>query len=73
MKKNKKAWKKTGYTSEELKAVGLIIPSEDEKGCMICHGGDSPFIEKVDAKYKFDFKDRLEKTHKHFPLKYIKH
>jgi hypothetical protein len=73
MKKNKKAWKETGYTSEELKAVGLIIPSEDEKGCMACHGGDSPFVEKVDAKYKFDFKDRLEKTHKHFPLKYLKH
>ena len=72
MKKNKKAWKKTGYTSEELKAIGLTIPSEEETGCMVCHGGDSPFNDKVDAKYKFDFKDRLEKTHKHFPLKYRK-
>jgi len=72
MKKNKKAWKDSGYTSEELKAIGLIIPSEDEAGCMSCHGGDSPFTEKVDAKYKFDFKDRLKKTHEHHPLKYKK-
>ncbi len=72
MKKNKKAWKENGYTSEELKAIGLIIPSEDEKGCMVCHGKDSPFNETVDAKYKFNFKERLEKTHKHFPLKYKK-
>jgi hypothetical protein len=72
MKKKQKEWKETGYTSEELKAIGLIIPSEDEAGCMACHGGDSPFTEKVDAKYKFDFKDRLEKTHEHFPLKYRK-
>ena len=73
MKKSKKKWKTDGYTSAELKAIGLVIPSEDEKGCLGCHGGDSPFTEKVDAKYKFDFKDRLEKTHKHFPLKYKKH
>ncbi len=72
MKKNKKAWKKSGYTSEELKAIGLTIPSEDEAGCMACHGGDSPFTEKVDAKYKWDFKPRLENTHDHFPLKYKK-
>jgi hypothetical protein len=37
---------------------------------MECHGGDSPFNEKVDAKYKFDIKDRIKKTHEHFPLKY---
>ena len=72
MKKNQKKWKKDGYTTDELKAQGLIIPSEDEAGCMVCHGGDSPFTEKVDPKYKFNFKDRLEKTHKHFPLKYLK-
>ena len=72
MKKNQKEWKKTGYTSADLKAIGLTIPSEDEKGCMVCHGGDSPFNEKVDPKYKFDFQDRLKKTHEHFPLKYKK-
>jgi len=64
MKKNKK------FKRAEAKAAGLTIPSEDEKGCMSCHGGDSPFNEKVDAKYKFNFKERLAKTHKHFPLKY---
>ena len=63
MKKNKK------FKLAEVKAAGLIIPSEDEAGCMTCHGGDSPFTDKVDAKYKWDFKERLEKTHKHFPLK----
>lgn len=70
MKGNKKKWKTEGYTSEELKKVGLVIPSEEEKGCKICHGEDSPFTEKVDAKHKFNFKERLEKTHEHFPLKY---
>ncbi len=64
MKKNKK------FKLAEVKAAGWILPSEDEKGCMVCHGGDSPFSEKVDPKYKFVFKERLEKTHKHFPLKY---
>jgi len=72
MKKNQKKWKESGYTTDELKAQGLIIPSEDEKGCMTCHGGDSPFTEKVDPKYKWNFKERLEKTHTHFPLKYLK-
>jgi hypothetical protein len=54
----------------EGKAAGLVLPSEDEKGCLGCHGGDSPFNEKVDAKYSFNFKERLKKTHEHFPLKY---
>lgn len=69
MKKNRKA---KAYKVADLKAIGLIVPSEDEVGCMRCHGGDSPFTEKVDAKYKWDFKDRLEKTHKHYKLKYKK-
>ncbi|GBD96242.1 MAG TPA: hypothetical protein ENG83_10355 [Nitrospirae bacterium] len=64
MKKNKK------FKLADAKAAGLIIPSEDEKGCLVCHGGDSPFNAKVDAKYKFNFKEKLEKTHKHFPKKY---
>lgn len=58
------------YKLAEVKAAGLIIPSEDEKGCMVCHGGESPFNEKVDPKYKFNFKERLKKTHEQFPLKY---
>ncbi len=64
MKKDKK------YKFADVKALGLIRPSEDEKGCMVCHGADSPFTEKVDARYKWEFKERLERTHKHFPLKY---
>jgi hypothetical protein len=64
MKKNKQ------YKLAEVKAAGLILPSEDEAGCLKCHGGDSPFNEKVNAKYKWNFKERLEKTHKHFPLKH---
>lgn len=58
------------FKREEIRAVGWIFPSEDEKGCMVCHGADSPFNEKVDPKYKFDFKERLKGSHEHFPLKY---
>ena len=64
MKKNKK------YPLSEGKAAGLVLPSEDKRGCIECHGSDSPFNEKVDPKYAFNFKERLEKTHEHFPLKY---
>lgn len=63
MKKDKK------FKLADVRALGLIIPSDDEAGCMVCHGADSPFTDKVDVKYKFDFKQRLEDTHKHFPLK----
>ncbi len=59
MKKNRK------YKRAEIKAAGLVIPSEDEKGCLECHGGaDNPFAKK------WNFKEALEKSHKHFPLKY---
>lgn len=58
------------YKLAEVKAAGLIVPSEDEKGCIACHGKDSPFNESVDPKYKFVFKEALEKTHEHFPHKY---
>jgi hypothetical protein len=66
MKKNKK------FKLDEVKAVGYIFPSdaETEKDCLVCHGGDSPFNEKVDPKYKWDFKERLKNSHKHFKLKY---
>jgi len=64
MKKDKK------FKLSEAKAAGLILPDEANNNCMECHGSDSPFNEKVDPKYKFEIKDRLEKTHEHFPLKY---
>jgi hypothetical protein len=63
MKKNKE------YKLDEAKAQGLIRPEDDEAGCMVCHGADSPFNEKVDAAYGWDFQKRLEQTHEHFPLK----
>jgi hypothetical protein len=63
MKKNKE------YKLDEVKAAGLVKPETDEAGCMTCHGGDSPFTEKVDPKHKFNFKERLVDTHKHIPLK----
>jgi len=60
------------FKLSEVKAVGYRFPSdpENEKHCLECHGGESPFNEKLDPKYKFDFKERLKKTHEHFPLKY---
>jgi hypothetical protein len=58
MKKNKK------YKLAEVKAAGLVVPSEDEAGCMVCHGDDNPFKDKG-----WNFKERLEKTHEHFPMK----
>ncbi len=64
MKKDKK------FKLADVKAAGLQIPTEENNNCMECHGPDSPFNEKVDPKYKFDIKERLEATHEHFPLKY---
>ncbi len=64
MKKNKK------FKLADAKTAGLLVPTEAENNCMECHGPDSPFNEKVDPKYKFEIKERLENTHKHFPLKY---
>ncbi|MBL7049792.1 MAG: hypothetical protein ISR96_09795 [Nitrospira sp.] len=64
MKKNKK------FTLAEVEAAGLILPSETNNNCLECHGEESPFNEKLDPKYKFDFKERVKNTHEHFPLKY---
>jgi len=66
----RKIMKNKKFKLADAKAAGLRIPSEDEKGCLRCHGGESPFNEKVDPKYKFNFKERLKKTHRHYPLKY---
>ncbi len=64
MKKNKK------FKLADAQAEGLVIPTEEVNNCMECHGSDSPFNENVDPKYKFEIKERLKKTHQHFPLKY---
>ena len=58
MKKNKK------YKIAEAKAQGLVVPSEDEAGCMACHGEGNPFKDKG-----WNFKESLEKAHEHFPMK----
>jgi len=64
MKKNKK------FPLSEATTAGLVMPSASTNNCMDCHGSESPFNEKVDAKYKFNIEERLKKTHEHFPLKY---
>jgi mono/diheme cytochrome c family protein len=64
MKKDKK------FKLADVVSAGLILPNEKINNCMECHGSDSPFNEKVDPKYKFDIKERLKKTHEHYPLKY---
>jgi hypothetical protein len=64
MKKNKE------FKLADIKSVGFIMPSEDEQGCLTCHGERSPFNASVDPKYKFGFKERMQKVHEHYPLKY---
>jgi len=58
------------FPLSEATAAGLVVPTVENNNCMDCHGSDSPFNEKVDAKYKFDIVERLKNTHEHFPLKY---
>jgi hypothetical protein len=65
-----KVMKDRNFKSADASAAGLILPNENENNCMECHGSESPFNEKVDPKYKFDIKDRLGRTHEHFPLKF---
>lgn len=64
MKKNKQ------FKLSEVQTAGLILPGESANNCADCHNDESPFNEKVDAEYQFDIKDRLKKTHEHYPLKY---
>ena len=35
------------FKLSDAKAAGLIVPNEKENTCMECHGGDSPFNEKI--------------------------
>lgn len=66
----RKIMKNRAFKLADATDAGLIMPDEINNNCLDCHGSDSPFNEKVDPKYKFDIKERLEKTHEHFPLKY---
>ncbi len=70
MKEGKTRWEEAGYTDEQLRTTGLVIPEENEQGGMECHGGASPFNENVDPKYDWKWAERVQKTHRHFPLKY---
>ncbi len=67
MKKHRKTFK-----VDELTAVGFVVlkGTSAEKECLVCHGDDNPFNEKIDPKYKWDFKERRKNAHQYFPLKY---
>ncbi len=62
--------KNNHFKLSEVIEAGLVIPSHDKEGCLRCHDNKNPFNEKVDAKYRFDFIERIGKTHEHFTLKY---
>jgi hypothetical protein len=62
--------KSRDFKLSEAVSAGLFVPSEKVNNCTECHNAESPFNEKVDAKYKFDIKEALKKTHEHLPLKY---
>jgi hypothetical protein len=60
-------------------AAGLLFPVKEEH-CTNCHNDDHKHNAKLDPKYKFDFKERLEKekkkgskdegNHKHYVLEF---
>ncbi|HEC15679.1 MAG TPA: cytochrome C554 [Sedimenticola sp.] len=59
-----------GFGRSEAKALGQTYGSEDESVCIKCHGDkDSPFHEKIDPKYKFDWKAALAKRKTFHPKK----
>jgi len=66
MKKNR------NFKLDEVSAVGFVVltGTAAEKECLLCHGDENPFNEKVDLIYKFDLEDRVKNTHVHIPLKY---
>ena len=53
--------KATSFTREEAKADGAWYGSEDPDVCLACHNNDSQMTEKIDKKYKFEWKQALEK------------
>lgn len=53
--------KPSSLTREENKADGAWYGSEDPDVCLACHNDDSMMTEKIDPKYKFDWKQALEK------------
>jgi hypothetical protein len=84
----------SGYQAENIKgtdesaekhklsdavAAGLLYPVKEEQ-CTNCHNDEHKHISTVDEKYKFDFKERLDRekekdakdegTHKHYLLEF---
>jgi len=50
-----------GFEKKEAAALGQLYGADDEAVCLQCHAHkDSPFHEKLDAKYKFDWKEKLK-------------
>lgn len=55
---------------KEMTDRGLIYPPKEAQ-CRQCHNDESPFNPSIDAKYAFDFADRVKRdegTHKHKAL-----
>ena len=51
-----------GFQKSESKSLGQVYGSDDESVCRACHGHkDAPHSEKLDLKYRFDWKAALEK------------
>lgn len=49
------------FTRAEAKAAGEVFGSEDAAVCNACHiSKDLPFTEKMDKKYKFNYKKSLD-------------
>jgi hypothetical protein len=59
------------YKRAQVVKLGLTFG--EEKLCRKCHNDDSPFNEKVNPKYAFNYKKSVkEGTHEHFKLRYHK-
>ncbi len=50
-----------GFEKKEATNLGQLYGADDEAVCLVCHAHkDSPFHEKLDNKYKFDWKEKLK-------------
>jgi len=62
--------KHSGFTHDEVMAVGQVYGSIDTHVCKHCHEHeDTPMQPKVDDKYNFNLEERLKNTrsyHKHY-------
>ena len=62
--------KNKSHSFESVIAAGLVYPVP-ETTCRTCHNDEGPHKVSVDAKYTFDYAERVPKgTHKHPKLKY---